>query len=571
MSEWWRGGVIYQIYPRSFQDSNADGVGDLPGIIERVGHVANLGVDAIWLSPFFTSPMNDMGYDVANYKDVDPLFGSLEDFDTLAGHAHDLGLKVIIDQVLSHTSDHHSWFRESRVSRTNARADWYVWAEARADGTPPNNWLSVFGGSAWEWHPSRKQYYLHNFLTSQPDLNFHNPEVRAAVLDVLRFWLERGVDGFRFDTVNFYFHDKKLRNNPALARKTQEPEVNPYEMQLQKFSKNRPENLDFLKTVRTLLNEFDAASVGEVGESQNAIEIMAAYSNGNQRLHMAYSFDMLGEEFSARHFRSKIEQFNKKAPDGWPCWSFSNHDVTRHVSRWAHHANDPKQLARQTAALLLSMGGSVSIYQGEELGLPEADILFEELTDPPGIRFWPEYKGRDGCRTPIPWDKGKAPNGFTTGDPWLPIKPAHSALNVASQIEDPNSTLAFYKEFLAFRRLSAALMGGNIKFYDTSEPVLAFERRQHTNGNEQDNEGDNDKTLICLFNLSKQKLVIELDGLSGARLAPVSRAAHLSAQQLQLDANGFALIFPGKTNSREISLHYKKPARSNKKSKKPAL
>ncbi len=563
MTKWWRGGVIYQIYPRSFQDTTANGVGDLAGIIERLGHVADLGVDAIWLSPFFTSPMADMGYDVANYVDVDPLFGSLEDFDDLVGHAHDLGLKVIIDQVLSHTSSQHPWFRESRVSRTNARAGWYVWADAKPDGTPPNNWLSVFGGSAWEWHPSRKQYYLHNFLASQPDLNFHNRKVQSTLLDVLRFWLERGVDGFRFDTVNFYFHDKKLRNNPPLVRKNSEPEVNPYEMQFQKFSKNRPENLEFLKSVRTLLDEFAmTTSIGEVGESQNAIKIMAAYSNGDERLHMAYSFDMLGEEFSARHFRSKVELFNKTAPNGWPCWSFSNHDVTRHVSRWQDHANSPAELARQTAALLLSLQGSVSLYQGEELGLGEADILFEELTDPPGIRFWPEYKGRDGCRTPMPWEKGAPPNGFTTGTPWLPVKPPHSALNVASQMEDPGSTLAFYKQFLAFRRQNPALITGDIEFYDTDEPVLAFMRHQHGQGHDQE--------LICLFNLSKDKLAVKLGGLNGAKLAPVSRNARLSEQRLYLDANGFALIVPGKTAGPKISLNYKKSTTNTKKRKKPA-
>jgi len=550
MTKWWRGGVIYQIYPRSFQDSDGNGVGDLAGIIERLDYVADLGVDAIWLSPFFTSPMNDMGYDVANYLDVDPLFGSLEDFDTLLARAHDLGLKVIIDQVLSHTSSQHPWFRESRVSKTNAKADWYVWAEAEPDGTPPNNWLSVFGGAAWEWNPTRKQYYLHNFLTSQPDLNFHNNEVQGALLEVLRFWLERGVDGFRFDTVNFYFHDDKLRNNPPLARKKTAPEVNPYEMQVQKFSKNRPENLRFLKNIRTLLNEFGATtSVGEVGESQKAIEIMAAYTRDDEHLHMAYSFDMLGKEFSARHFRSKVTKFNKAAPDGWPCWSFSNHDVKRHVSRWADHANSPAELARQTAALLLSLRGSPSLYQGEELGLPEADILFEELTDPPGIRFWPEYKGRDGCRTPIPWDKGAAPNGFTTGAPWLPLKPPHSALNVASQLDDPNSTLAFYKQFLAFRRQTPALISGDISFFATSEPVLAFARKDHENNK-------NNRSVLCVFNLSKHKLAVELSGLKEHKLAPVSRAASLERQQLQLQANGFALIEHG--SSDKISVHFKK-------------
>ena len=535
-SDWWRGCVIYQIYPRSFQDSNGDGVGDLPGILARIEHVANLGVDAIWLSPFFTSPMADMGYDVSDYKDVDPLFGSLKDFDTLIDHAHNLGLKVIIDQVISHTSDKHPWFAQSKASGSNPRADWYVWADPQADGTSPNNWLSVFGGSAWEWNSSRKQYYLHNFLTSQPDLNFHNPDVQDAMLDVLRFWLERGVDGFRLDTVNFYFHDQQLRSNPALVSKDNEPAVNPYEMQVQKYSKNRPENIGFLKRIRTLLNEYDAiTSVGEVGESLNAIKIMSDYTRDNDKLHMAYSFDLLGPQFTADHFRSKVEQFEQGAPDGWPCWSFSNHDVPRHVSRWAGHAISQEAIARQSIALLATLKGSICLYQGEELGLPEADILFEELTDPPGIRFWPEYKGRDGCRTPMPWEAGQAPNGFTTGTPWLPVKPPHTALNVQSQLHDENSTLSFYKKILAFRKARPALISGDIRFIDTPEPVLAFTR------------SGNGEAHLCIFNLSTTKVKVVVDDIKTLALSPLSQAAsstcaHSGCEKLHLEANGFAIF-----------------------------
>jgi alpha-glucosidase len=408
MQEWWRGGVIYQVYPRSFQDSNGDGIGDLPGILQRLDYIASLGVDAIWLSPFFQSPQADMGYDVSDYLDVDRLFGSLQDFDDLIERAHALGLKVIIDQVLSHTSDQHPWFRESRLSRTNARADWYVWADPKKDGSPPNNWPSVFGGRAWEWNPSRRQYYLHNFLAEQPDLNFHNPAVQDAVLDVMRFWLERGVDGFRLDTVNFYFHDEALRNNPPARRPEHLPyAVNPYDMQEHRYSKSRPDNIAFLRRIRQLLDEFPGTtSVGEVGDSHRGVELMAAYTADGDKLHMCYSFEFLDEHFSAGHFRSRIKKFFAAGADSWPCWSFSNHDVRRHISRWAGHATDHEALGRQAAALLLTLKGSVCLYQGEELGLPEADILFEELTDPPGIRFWPEYKGRDGCRTPMPWDEG---------------------------------------------------------------------------------------------------------------------------------------------------------------------
>lgn len=534
MREWWRGGVIYQVYPRSFQDSNGDGIGDLPGIMRRLDHIARLGVDAVWLSPIFESPQDDMGYDVSNYVDVDRLFGTLEDFDSLVQHAHVLGLKVLIDQVLSHTSDRHPWFRESRVSRTNARADWYVWADPKKDGSPPNNWPSVFGGRAWEWNPSRGQYYFHNFLTSQPDLNFHNSAVQDAVLDVMRFWLERGVDGFRLDTVNYFFHDAALRNNPAARRPKHLPyAVNPYDMQEHRYSKSQPENVEFLRRVRKLLDQFpNTTSVGEVGDSQKGLALMSEYTSGGDKLHMCYSFEMLGEQFSAEHFRTRVQRFFSASKDGWPCWSFSNHDVNRHISRWAEHSLDAAALGRQTAALLLSLKGSVCIYQGEELGLPQADLLFEELTDPPGIRFWPEYKGRDGCRTPIPWEEGEAPNGFTTGKPWLPVKQTHSVLNVAAQEPDAGSLLNFYRAALIFRKEHQALIDGDIEFLKTSEPVLAFRRKGEV------------ENLVCIFNLSPDAVRITVTGVEpGAQPLPISLGVQLGRTRLTLEPNGFAFFF----------------------------
>jgi alpha-glucosidase len=533
MREWWRGGVIYQVYPRSFQDTDGDGIGDLPGIMQRLDYIASLGVDAVWLSPFFQSPQADMGYDVSDYKEVDRLFGSLEDFDVLIERAHALGLKVIIDQVLSHTSDQHPWFRESRLSRDNARADWYVWADPKKDGSPPNNWPSVFGGRAWEWNSSRRQYYLHNFLIEQPDLNFHSPEVQDALLDVMRFWLERGVDGFRLDTVNFFFHDAELRSNPAARRPEHLPyAVNPYDMQEHRYSKSRPENLAFLKRVRKLLDEFPGTTtVGEVGDSHKAVQLMAEYTSGGDKLHMCYSFEFLDEFFSAEHFRSRVKKFFGAGADSWPCWSFSNHDVKRHISRWAKYAVEPAALGRQAAVLLLSLRGSVCIYQGEELGLPEADILYEELTDPPGIRFWPDYKGRDGCRTPIPWDEGEMPNGFTTGTPWLPIKQPHSVLSVAAQEADPQSMLAFYRDALAFRKAHEALIDGDIEFLRSDEPVLAFRRK---------GEAEN---LLCIFNLSPETVQVTVTGAAAdAQPLSISQGARLGRTRLTLEANGFALF-----------------------------
>jgi len=529
MSAWWRGGVIYQVYPRSFQDTNGDGIGDLAGIVRRLDHIASLGVDAIWLSPITQSPQADMGYDVSDYKDVDRVFGSLEDFDSLVARAHDLGLKVIMDQVLSHTSDQHPWFRESRLSRTNARADWYVWADPKKDGSPPNNWPAVFGGRAWEWNPTRGQYYLHNFLAQQPDLNFHNPAVQDALLDVMRFWLERGVDGFRLDTVNYYFHDAQLRNNPAARRPKHLPyAVNPYDMQEHRYSKSQPENVAFLKKVRTLLDKFPGTTtVGEVGDSHKSLQLMSEYTSGGDKLHMCYSFDMLGPEFSAEHFRTRVQRVFGASKDSWACWSFSNHDVPRHVTRWKGFAHERAALARQAAALLLTLKGSVCLYQGEELGLPETDLLFEELTDPRGIRFWPEDKGRDGCRTPIPWDAGDAPNGFTTGKPWLPVKPEQSVLNVASQNADPTSVLNFYRTMLAFRRQHPSLFDGEIEFLKAAEPLLVFRRSAGAD------------SLLCVYNLSGSEISPTLKGEATLLLG---EGASIAKGRLKLAANGFAIL-----------------------------
>ncbi len=529
MNNWWRGAVTYQIYPRSFQDSNGDGIGDLPGITSRLEYVADLGVDAIWLSPIFTSPMADMGYDVSNYTDIDPLFGTLADFDKLLAKSHKLGMKVIVDQVISHTSNAHPWFIESRGSRDNQKSDWYVWAEPNCDGTPPTNWLSAFGGPAWEYDATRRQYYLHNFLASQPDLNFHNRDVQDALLGTMRFWLDRGVDGFRLDTVNYYFHDKMLRDNPPHERQDLRPEVNPIEMQYHMFSKNRPENLAFLERFRGLLDEFpDRTSVGELGDSQRATELMAQYTKGEKRLHSAYSFDMLSPNFSAGYFRSRIEGFFEAAPDACPGWSFSNHDVQRHVTRWKNFADDQAALAKLSAAMLLSFEGSIYLYQGEELGLSETDIEYDELTDPPGFKFWPEYKGRDGCRTPMVWTGGNDYAGFSTVKPWLPVKAPQAVLNVDSQRGRSNSVLEFYREMLAFRKNSPHMLGGKSKFFDTAEPVFAFQR------------GSGKGSLLAIFNLSKVTVSVAVSGGFIGK-GPVQNAI-LADGKLSLGPNGFALL-----------------------------
>ncbi len=494
-TDWWRGAVIYQIYPRSFMDANGDGVGDLKGVIQRLDHVADLGVDAIWLSPIFTSPMRDMGYDISDYTDIDPTFGTLTDFDALVARAHDLGLKVLIDQVISHSSDQHPWFTESRQSRDNPKADWYVWADPKPDGTAPTNWMSLFGGPAWTWDTRRRQYYLHNFLPTQPDLNFHNPEVPAQMLDTMRFWLDRGVDGFRLDVVNFYFHDQQLRDNPAVTPAPEEPAVRQFDMQQSIYQKTRPENLAFLQRLRALMDDYDnRATVGEIGELQRAIETMAAYTSDN-RLNMGYSFEMLGTVFTPDHFRRQIETFFATAPEGWPCWAFSNHDVIRHVTRWAGHAAAPAAFAKLCAAILLSFQGSVCLFQGEELGQTEADLSFDELTDPQGIAFWPGDKGRDGCRTPMTWEAAAPNAGFSAANrTWLPIKPEQIA-HAADTQTGPESVLSFYKRMLALRRATPALRTGDTVFEDMGPGILALRR-----GGE----------VLCLFNMSRETVPVKV-------------------------------------------------------------
>ncbi|MET4635045.1 alpha-glucosidase family protein [Kaistia defluvii] len=492
-ADWWRGAVIYQIYPRSFQDTDGDGVGDLKGIAARLDHIASLGVDAIWISPFFKSPMKDFGYDVSDYCAVDPLFGTLEDFDHLITEAHARGIKVTIDQVLSHTSDQHAWFKESRSSKTNAKADWFVWADAKPDGTPPNNWLSIFGGSAWEWDTTRCQYYLHNFLTSQPDINFHCMAAQDALLDSVEFWLKRGVDGFRLDTVNFYVHSQGLEDNPPSKpedrNSPEAPAVNPYNWQDHIHDKSQPENLEFLKRLRALLNRYPGQmTVGEIGDGPRSLRTMAAYTAGGDKLHMCYTFDFLSPIFTKEHFVNRIQAFEAIVGDGWPCWAFSNHDIVRHVSRWTHDG-EFDAVAKLAAGILLSLRGSVCLYQGEELGLTEADIAYEDLQDPYGIRFWPEYKGRDGCRTPMVWESNGTYAGFSSAKPWLPVSQEHVARAVNRETADQASVLTHYRKMIAFRRAHPALRDGSIAFVDSPDNVLAFIR-----------EGAGEKVL-CVFNL----------------------------------------------------------------------
>jgi alpha-glucosidase len=476
-NEWWRGAVIYQIYPRSFSDSNGDGIGDLPGITARLPYVASLGVDAIWLCPFYVSPQKDFGYDVADYLAVDPVYGTLEHFDALVARAHDLGLKVILDQVWSHTSNEHPWFKASRAHKEGAYSDWYVWADPAPDGTPPNNWLSVFGGSAWTWEPRRRQYYLHHFLSSQPQLNLRNERVLAALGRVARFWLKRGVDGFRLDAIDFMLHDPLLRSNPAVPPPNGQIPVRLFRLQQHRFDMLQHGVVDLAVMLRRLIDRYfpGVATLGEVSSEEGAIGRIGNYTGARgSRLHMAYTLGFMKRPFSRELFLDAIAE-SVPADDGWICWTFSNHDVERAISRWSGgKASDA--FARLLMVLLLSMRGSVCIYQGEELGLPEARLRFEDLRDPYGITYYPEFRGRDGSRTPMPWHRAAPHGGFTTGTPWLPVPEDHVARAVDVQDAMHGSLLNTWRRFLHWRKSHEALRTGGLRIVPTPAPFVAFER-----------------------------------------------------------------------------------------------
>jgi len=488
-SPWWRGAVIYQIYPRSFCDSNGDGVGDLNGITTHLDHVASLGVDAIWLSPFFASPMADYGYDISDYRAVDPIFGTLADFDRLVARAHELGLKVVIDQVYAHTSDAHAWFQESRSGRANPRADWYVWADPKPDGTPPNNWLSVFYGPCWTWDGRRSQYYLHNFLPSQPNLNVHNVAVQRALFETARFWLARGVDGFRLDALNFAMHGETLADNPPVVEESA-VRKRPFDYQHHLYNQSQPEMLPFVERLAAVMRGFNGFTVAEVGGEQ-ALREMKLFTAGVDRLNTSYGFDFLyADTLTPELVLKALAQWTQENGEGWPSWAFSNHDAPRVVSRWGNAASQDAW-AKLLLALLICLRGNVFLYQGEELGLTQAEIPFNRLRDPEAIANWPLTLGRDGARTPMPWTDSAPYAGFSTVEPWLPVPPSHLTHAVACQEGDVTSALNTARKLIALRKAHAALREGRFAPLELPAPLLGFDRVTDSG------------RVRCLFNLSE--------------------------------------------------------------------
>lgn len=500
---WWRGAVVYQIYPRSFLDTNGDGIGDLPGITSKLDYVAGLGVSAIWISPFFRSPMRDFGYDVSDYCDVDPIFGTLNDFDALLSRAHSLGLKVIIDQVFSHTSDEHAWFEASRQSRNNPYSDWFVWKDAKPDGSPPNNWQSVFGGAAWTWDARRQQYYMHNFLSSQPQLNVHNPEVQDALLSAARFWLQRGVDGFRLDAINFSMFDPEFRDNPPWPTEGRTI-TRPFDFQHHIYNQSHPDIVRFLERIRHLTNQYGAIfTVAEIG-GPDPLGEMRAFTAGDERLNSAYSFDFLySQELTPERVKASQMTWSGPPSEGWPSWAFSNHDAPRCISRWCPPGADRAAFAKLTNALLLCLRGNPILYQGEELGLPQADVAFEDLQDPEAIANWPRTLGRDGARTPMPWSNSNTFAGFSESKPWLPVGQGHAELSAAHQEGQPDSVLNFTRRILTVREQSEALRLGDVAFRDLPGSLLAFRREYNAN------------RVLCLFNLGTAEAAVPSDLVAG--------------------------------------------------------
>jgi alpha-glucosidase len=460
---WWKDAVIYQIYPWSFQDSNGDGIGDLPGIISRLDYLNgtpdSLGVDAIWLSPIYPSPMKDFGYDVADYRGIDPRFGTLADFDCLVAEAHRRGIRVLMDLVLNHTSDQHEWFQASRASRFSPKRDWYFWADAGPFGGRPSNWKAVFGGSAWEWDERTRQYYLHSFLKEQPDLNWAHADVQKAMYAVVQFWLDRGVDGFRLDAINWIGKDRSWPHNPRKMA------LRSYLRQIHRYDRDQPFTHEVLRLLRTWTNDhYDAVMVGEAS-SDTPGGPQTFYGAGADELHMVFNFRLLKSAWDPQAFRRIIQDWDTAVPaQGWPTQVLSNHDQSRHATRYGAgvDAATAERRARAAALLLLTLRGTPFIYYGEEIGMRDVRLRYRQLQDPYTRRYWPFLRGRDPARTPMQWD-ATMHAGFTSGRPWLPLSPDAGDVNVERQRRDDTSLFSLYRRVIRVRKTSRALRSGTYR------------------------------------------------------------------------------------------------------------
>jgi alpha-glucosidase len=508
---WWERGIIYQIYPRSFMDSDGDGVGDLPGIRTQLDYLQWLGVDAIWLSPIFPSPMADFGYDISDYTDIDPIFGTLNDFDALLADAHGRGLKVLLDYVPNHTSDQHAWFIESRTSRESAKRDWYIWRDPRPDGGPPNNWRSNFGGGAWEWDRKTGQYYYHAFLKEQPDLNWRNPAVQEAMLDVLRFWLDRGVDGFRVDVMHHLVKDSEFRDNPP--NPGWGPGMSPTREFLATYTADLPEVQDIVAKMRQVLDEYDDRMM--VGEIYLPVErLMAYYGASGQGAHLPFNFQLLALPWKAREIAAAVERYEALLPSyGWPNWVLGNHDKSRVATRVG------AAQARVAAMLLLTLRGTPTMYYGDEIGMHDVPISAEQVTDPfeknvPGLGL-----GRDPERTPMQWNSDLHA-GFTTVRPWLPLPDDYRTVNVAVERNDPTSILNLYHRLSQLRRTEVALAIGEFAPLPGHGDLMAYVRKV------------DERRLLIVLNLGAEARSFNLSELQCR--AAVLLSTHLDRNRREL-------------------------------------
>ena len=534
--DWWRGAILYEVYWRSFLDSNGDGVGDLTGVRAKLDYIADLGADAIWLAPFYASPQEDFGYDIVDARSVDALAGTMNDFLELIEAAHDRDLKVVLDFIPIHTSNQHPWFIASRRDRENDRADWYIWADGASDGGPPNNWLSSFGGSAWTWEPRRSQYYYHPFLPCQPGLNLRTPETLEAVLGDMRFWLDHGVDGFRLDAVQCLACDPALRSNPPTASDGSPILLgggphNPFRKQLHLFDRDVPEAIPIIERMRAVIDEYDGERV-LIGERADVDSSRAAekYTVNGKRFHAVYDFDLIN--CRQEEMAGIVKLRDNHLRTGWVYNVFTNHDSIRALTNMAPLAKTPEQ-RRQAAKMLLflqfTLKGGGALFQGEELGLPQPKLPRSALRDPWGINLWPDFEGRDGVRTPMPWQGAAAHAGFSEAEPWLPLGEGHAEAAVDRQAGDKNSVLCFARAFFRWRKRQPLILRGGEKILDEQAPLVVYDRYAGQD------------RLRCIVNLSPQTRLHPHDDAWRALSAPgCSQAA--SSHGVELQPFGFAVL-----------------------------
>ena len=525
---WWKNGIIYQIYPRSFQDTNGDGIGDLAGIIQHLDYLQDLGVDGIWLSPINPSPDADFGYDVSDYHTIDTKYGNLQDFDRLLNEAHKRDIHIIMDLVLNHTSDQHRWFQESKKSVTNPYHNWYIWREGKPDGGKPNNWLSHFGGSGWEFDQNLGKYYYHMFNKRQPDLNWRNPEVRSTMLDIFRYWLDRGVDGFRLDVFNNFYKDSDFKDNPKRSgiylRK-----FNTYE---HLYDTSQPEMIDVVKDIRKITDEYPERYV--VGETFLADSAHARTYIGEDRLYAGFDYAYTETKFSARAFGKTIQFWDSlHGEEAWPNYFFNNHDTKRSSTKFAKGEDDA--ILKLLAAMHLTVRGTPYLYYGEEIGMRDVSLTRSQIQDPVGKHYWPFYQGRDGCRSPMQWS-GRENAGFTTGTPWLHLNKDYKIRNVENQARSAASLLTFYKEMIQLRRKFGALNAGSLELVPNGDAdILAYERKLES------------ERILILLNFSEKIKTYDLptDNFNKWELLYAGNEAvisYMAENQLHLPRYGFGIL-----------------------------